>query len=194
MPMNIPNPFELTAERLSLRSPRVRDAPQLRAAIAESLDELRPWMAWADRVPSLVEAETNCTLAEVAFAEGSDYRLHLFLKGSDTLIGGSGFHNVDWSVPKVEIGYWVRTPFGGRGYITEAVAAITRHALTVLKANRVEIRMSSRNLRSRRVAERLGFSFEGILGNDARHVDGTLRNTCVFAQYAGVLAESDEVR
>jgi hypothetical protein len=43
-------------------------------------------------------------------------------------------------------------------------------------------------------AERLGFSFEGILGNDARHVDGTLRNTCVFAQYAGVLAESDEVR
>ena len=37
--------------------------------------------------------------------------------------------------------------------------------------------MSSRNTKSRGVPERLGFALEGMLRNDARHVDGSLRDT-----------------
>lgn len=179
--VRIPSPFELATERLQLRSPRAADAAELRQAITESHAELLPWMPWARRVPTAAEAVANCTLAESAFAAGTDYRLHLFLAGTDTLIGGSGMHNVDWTVPKVEIGYWVRTPCAGHGYVTEAVRAITAYALDVLGARRVEIRMSTRNERSRRIPERLGFVLEGVLRNDARHLDGSLRDTCVFA-------------
>lgn len=178
----IPYPLELVTERLVIRSPAATDAPQLMEAIAETLDTLMPWMPWADHIPTLTETEENCRRAEEAFRDGSDNRFHLFLRESLTFVGGSGLHRIDWSVPKVEIGYWVRTSCSGKGYITEAVQEIARYAMEDLQANRVEIRMGSTNTRSRRVPERLKFTFEGMLRNDARHVDGTLRDTCVYTK------------
>ena len=178
----IPYPFELVTERLVIRSPASTDAPQLMEAIAETLETLRPWMPWADHIPTLAETEENCRKAEEAFRDGKDNRFHLFLRESPTFVGGSGLHRIDWSIPKVEIGYWVRTSCRGKGYVTEAVQEIARYAIEELRASRVEIRMGATNTRSRRVPERLGFTFEGILRNDARHVDGTLLDTCIYAK------------
>lgn len=181
MEARIPFPFALETERLLIQSPKATHAAELRAAIADSLTELRPWMHWAKAVPTPSAAQANCQHAEKAFQRGTDYRLHLFLKDSRTLIGCSGWHAIDWSVPKLEIGYWGRTPYNGNGYITEAVREITRFALEDLGMNRVEIRMSSKNAKSRAIPERLGFTLEGILHNYARHVDGSLRDTCIYA-------------
>lgn len=182
MKTHIPYPFELRTERLVIRSPREADAPALRLAIAESIDALRLWMPWAQAVPALEESQANCKKAVVDFQQGRDYRLHLFLKEPQTFIGSSGLHAIDWRVPKVEIGYWVRTSYSGKGYITEAIREITRYAIEELGMNRVEIRMSAGNTKSRAVPERLGFTFEGQLRNDDRHVDGTLRDTCIYAR------------
>lgn len=55
----IPYPLELLTERLVIRSPVRDDAEQLMEAIAESIDGLRPWMPWADHVPTRGEAEEN---------------------------------------------------------------------------------------------------------------------------------------
>ena len=92
--------------------------------------------------------------------------LLLFLKGTGTLVGSSGLHRIDWEVPKFEIGYWCRTGFTGRGYVTEAVRGISAFAFDVLGARRVEIRCDSRNLPSARGAERAGFRLEGELRNN----------------------------
>ena len=108
--------------------------------------------------------------------------LLLFLKGTDTLVGSSGLHRINWQVPKFEIGYWVRRRFQGKGYISEAVVGITQFAFDVLGARRVEIRVDDRNKRSWRIPERLGFSLEAILQNDERDVDGNLRNTRIYAR------------
>lgn len=178
----IPYPLVLTTERLLLCSPEQAHAAALREAIADSIEALRLWMPWAQSVPTLAEAEASCLKAAAAFEEGTDHRLHLFLKEPLTLIGSSGMHEIDWSVPKVELGYWIRTPYQGNGYVTEAVGEITRYALEDLGMNRVEIRMGSTNMKSRAVPERLGFTFEGTLRNDDRHMDGTLRHTCIYAR------------
>jgi RimJ/RimL family protein N-acetyltransferase len=134
--------------------------------VTESLEELRPWMPWARR-----------ELA--AFLERSDLMLLLFLKGTETLVGGP--HRIDWSVPRFEIGYWCRTRFAGRGYITEAVRGITGFAFDQLGARRVEILCDSLNVRSARVAERAGFRFEGELRNAELGADREPRDTLVFS-------------
>jgi RimJ/RimL family protein N-acetyltransferase len=46
----------------------------------------------------------------------------------------------------------------------------------------VEIRCDPNNVKSRAVAERLNYTLEGILRNDDRGVDGSLRDTCMFAK------------
>jgi RimJ/RimL family protein N-acetyltransferase len=177
----IPYPLELVTPRLVIRSPSPEEAPAMRDAIVETLDDLKPWMPWAQHEPSLDEVREGCLRAVARFQNGEDFQVRCFLRDGGRFVGGSGLHRWDWAVPKCEIGYWVRRSCAGRGYVTEVVAELTRFALRDLGAERIEIRTSTRNVRSRRVPERLGFTLEGVLRNDARHLDGSLRDTAVYA-------------
>lgn len=180
-PILLDFPVAFETERLLIRLPLPGDGAEMNAAVIESLARLQPWMPWAQHVPTPEESEANVRQAHAYFLQRTDLRLHLFLKGTHTLVGSSGLHRINWDVPSFEIGYWCRTRFEGQGYISEAVRAITRFAFEELHANRVEIRCDSRNARSRRVAERVGYRLEGVLRNAGIDVDGGLEDTLLFA-------------
>jgi RimJ/RimL family protein N-acetyltransferase len=176
---NFPDRFE--TERLLIRCPLPGDGPELFAAVKDSYEELRPWIPWVEHHRTVEDSEESVRRGWVEYLERADLRMHLFLKGKDTLVGSSGLHRIDWSVPKFEIGYWCRTSFAGHGYITEAVRGITAFAFDALGARRVEIRCDPLNKRSARVAERAGFRLEGELRNAEVAPGGTLRNTLIFS-------------
>ncbi|MEE2972385.1 MAG: GNAT family N-acetyltransferase [Planctomycetota bacterium] len=77
-------------------------------------------------------------------------------------VGVIGIHAPSWSHRRVSLGYWIEGSFEGRGWITRAAAALTRH-LHGGGMHRVEIRAALDNRRSRAVPERLGFRLEGEL-------------------------------
>lgn len=58
---------------------------------------------------------------------------------------------------------------------------LTAMAFQTLGARRVEIRMDSRNERSRRVPERLGFKLEAVMRNAAFPMDGVQGDALLFA-------------
>jgi ribosomal-protein-serine acetyltransferase len=191
--LSFPEQFE--TERLVIRAPQWGDGPAVNEAIHESVEALRPWMPWAQQLPSQDESEINIRKARLKFLERSDLRLLFFHKQSGQLIGSSGLHRIHWPARRFEIGYWVRTSQSGQGYVTEAVAGITQFAVQELQAQRVEIRCDSMNRRSRAVAERLGFTQEAILRFDTCNPKGELRDTLVFAKVRGrelLLAESGQ--
>ena len=176
---DFPDTFE--TERLLIRSPLPGDGPEEYAAVRESFEDLVPWMPWPREHRTIEDSEAIVRRARARFLERTDLMLLLFLKGTRTLVGSSGLHRIDWAVPKFEIGYWCRTGFTGRGYITEAVRGISEFAFERLGARRVEIRCDSRNLPSARVAERAGFRLEGELRNNEVDARGAPRNTLVYA-------------
>ncbi|MFN8471569.1 MAG: GNAT family protein [Anaerolineae bacterium] len=176
---DFPDAFE--TERLLLRCPRPGDGPEISRAVNETLDSLRLWMPWAQEPATAQISELTARRARVRFLERADLMLLLFLKGTDIMVGASGLHRIDWAVPRFEIGYWCRQRFQGLGYVSEAVGGITTFAFDTLGAERVEIHMDSRNLASRRVAEKAGYQLEGELRNHSRDVQGELRDTLVFA-------------
>ncbi|MEW9702503.1 GNAT family N-acetyltransferase [Paenibacillus sp. SI8] len=192
MRLSDPNPITLSfpeafeTERLLIRAPLYGDGTVVNGAIRESLDELRPWMPWARSVPTLEESEINVRKGRLSFLERSDLRLHLYHKESGEFIGSSGLHRMNWQSRKFEIGYWVRTSWGGQGFMTEAVSGITDFARRELQANRLEIRCDAANKRSAKVAERLGFTLEGILRSENCDMTGELRDTMVFAKVRGI--------
>jgi RimJ/RimL family protein N-acetyltransferase len=74
------------------------------------------------------------------FDRGEDWIFSICSLDDGDIVGGLGLH------PRVgaaglEIGYWVRAGATGRGLATEAVAAATRLGLTLLGADRIEIRI-----------------------------------------------------
>ena len=181
---SIPESFE--SKRLLIRAPLWGDGVAVNEAVKESMEELRPWMPWARNIPTIEESEMNIRRSRLQFLDRTDLRLLLILKETGQLVGCSGLHRMDWQSRKFEIGYWVRTSCGKQGYITEAADAITNYAIQELQANRIEIRCDGRNTRSARVAERLGFTLEGILRNETCDVDGSLRDTMVFSKVRGI--------
>jgi RimJ/RimL family protein N-acetyltransferase len=176
-------PARLDTERLTLRAPAAGDGPANYAAIADSLDELRPWMPWACELLSVETQEAVMRRAHADFVARTDLMLLIFLKGTGTMIGSTGLHRIDWRVPRFEIGYWLRTGYTGRGYMTETVHAVAGFAFDTLGARRVEIRCDQANTRSAAVAQRCGFELEGILHNHTRHhLTDALINMMVFAR------------
>ncbi|WP_282942222.1 GNAT family protein [Paenibacillus sp. RC67] len=182
--ITIPESFE--TERLTIRAPQFGDGAMVHEAICESIEQLRPWMPWAQDVPTMEQSEIGVRQARVHFLDRSDLRLYLIHKDSGKLVGCSGLHRIDWQARKFEIGDWVSTSYSGLGYITEAVQGIANFAIDQLEANRLEIRCDSINHRSIQVAQRSGFTLEGILRRDECRTDGVLMDTMIFARVRGV--------
>ncbi len=184
-PMMLDFPESFETERLLIRAPLWGDGQILNEAMAESLEELRPWMPFARSMQSLEESESFTRKARIKFLERSDLHLRIFNKSTGDFIGCSGLHRINWDARCFEIGYWIRTSCSGKGYITEAAHGITDFAIRELAANRIEIRCSSRNLKSAAVAERAGFTLEGILRGNMRGEDGELHDSKVYAKVRG---------
>ena len=180
--LDIPDAFE--SERLIIRAPRPGDGAVANEAIRESLAELRPWMPWATPAPAPQDTEAVYRRGAARWLTREDFPMVLFRKEDGLFVGGSGLHRVDWSVPRMEIGYWLRTSLTGQGYMTEAVRAITAFAFEQLRAQRLEIRCEARNTRSAAVAERAGYALEARLQRQMRAVDGSLQDVLLYVKLA----------
>jgi RimJ/RimL family protein N-acetyltransferase len=182
-PILIEFPYSFDTERLTIRGPLPGDGARLHEAALESVDELRQWMPWAVDLPDAEWYEARVRQGQLKFLSREDLWMMLLVKDSETIIGGSGLHRINWDVPKFEIGYWVRSGYGRQGYITEAVNGITEFAFNILGARRVEIRCDSLNERSAAVARRAGFEHEATLHHDDRHhLTNALRDTLIFTK------------
>lgn len=185
-PLLIAVPERLQTERLVLRCPGAGDGHFLHESVRDSLAELKPWMPWAQAVPSPEQSEALARGARADFIRRADLVYAIFEHDGSGLetrhVGGTGLHRIDWSVPRFEIGYWRRTGCDGKGFVTEAVNALAAMAFDALSAERVEIRCDANNAASRRVAERCGFTLEAVLRRDSRTPAGELRDTCIFAR------------
>ncbi|HOD66345.1 MAG TPA: GNAT family N-acetyltransferase [candidate division Zixibacteria bacterium] len=83
-------------------------------------------------------------------------------RGPRTLIGSGGFHGRPDAEGCIEIGYGVLPDFQGRGYATEAVAALVAWALRHRTVTMVFANTGADNQPSIRLLERLGFLRAGI--------------------------------
>ncbi len=177
-------PEVIETPRLILRCPRPGDGAEINRAVIESLPELRPWMKWADHAPTPEENEGYMREALARFIQRQSLQYLMFLKDTPTtLVGSTGFHSIDWQVPLLEIGYWMRTSFAGQGYMTEAVVGQCQMAFDKLNAQRLQIICDRANTRSAAVARRAGFELEGIMRHSARRpLTGELNDDLLFSR------------
>lgn len=186
-----PPPYLIRTERLTIRCWEPRDARLLKEALDASLDHLRPWMPWAAGEPQPLEEKAELLrLFRGRFDLGEDFVYGIFTRDEAEVVGGTGLHT-RIGEGALEIGYWIRASRVGRGYATEASAALTRAAFRVCGVDRVEIRVDPANEVSLRIPRRLGFTEEATLRR--RLPDGAgrpTRDVVVFTLFAGELDSS----
>lgn len=152
----------LRSERLLLRPSRRADLDALDAAISESLPDLVRWLPWAHAAHSRGDSRRYLRVAQSARAARNAFEYAIIERSEETLLGMVSLHRLDWPRRSCGLGYWVRRTSWGKGYATEAGAALLRHAFGDLQLNRVEALVALENAASHRVVEKLGFTREGV--------------------------------
>lgn len=183
-------PESFTTARLLVRRSRVSDLDASFAVSQQSATELAAWMPWAYPEPLRSSMEIYYSTVEAKWDSREMLDFQVIESATQTLVGKVGLHHIDWLVPKFEIGYWVGTPFTGRGFCQEAVAGLVTYARDALGAKRIEIRSQPGNKRSRAVAERCGFMLEGISRHYMRAADNSLADSCAYAKVFDDVEES----
>jgi [ribosomal protein S5]-alanine N-acetyltransferase len=83
-------------------------------------------------------------------------------RSSGAVVGDAGLHPLGGRGPDIELGYTLARAVWGRGYATEAGAALVQHAFGALGVPRVMAQVEPGNAASRRVVEKLGMTERGM--------------------------------
>jgi RimJ/RimL family protein N-acetyltransferase len=178
--------------------------PELRfpdPPLADELVLLRPWQA--DDVPDKLMAFADPTIqrfmsatglpateddVRAFFAQqkparrrGEELQWAIVEPGDPAVVfGGCSLYGIDLQQGRAATGYWLAPAARGRGLVTHAVLLIARWAFDELGVMRLELTCGPDNERSQRVAERIGFTREGVLRSQMPFQGGR-RDTVMFS-------------
>lgn len=96
--------------------------------------------------------------AQARREEGTEYPFAIVVDG--TLVGVSGL--IDVTDDDGELGFWVGKPYWENGYATAGTRQVLRFAFDDLGLKKVYARPLERNVASRRVLDKLGFTPVGV--------------------------------
>lgn len=168
---------QIVADRLDIREFGPADAGLVRELLSAGEPEALPPGAPAQ--PSGLDVWLADGVHQVRHGGGG---VHLMMldRAHAKIVGAIGVFHTDWEVRSAEIGYGVRGGERGRGYATEALAAVSRWVLTEGGMQRAWLTANVDNVASVRVAEKAGFHREGTLRRVALE-DGILHDQAVFS-------------
>jgi RimJ/RimL family protein N-acetyltransferase len=109
------------------------------------------------------QAEEMLEQALASYRDGSNLIFGVELRETGELIGNVNLHRFFESNRRCEVGYAIASAHQGRGYATEALAAVIEYGFRTLDLNRFEADINPANTASARVLERLGFRQEGLM-------------------------------
>jgi ribosomal-protein-alanine N-acetyltransferase len=176
-------PARLQEGRVGLRPPRLRDATTWSTLRLRNEAWLAPWEPtssepWAVRHSVASWPGALGSLRRLARA---GVLLPFMITYDDELVGQITVNNVvRGALRSAQIGYWVDQGHANRGITTTAVALAADHCFGPVGLHRVEVDIRPENVRSRRVADKLGFREEGLY---VRYldIDGGWRDHVTYA-------------
>jgi ribosomal-protein-serine acetyltransferase len=148
-------------EDTELRLYEERHAQEVAELVDQNRAYLRQWLPWLDNSRTVEDSKAFIRHSLQQFANNEGFQAGIWYKGK--LVGGIGYHAINWANRKVEIGYWLAEAYQGKGLMTKACRTLVTYAFNELGLNKVEIHCATGNIRSCAIPKRLGFTEEGIL-------------------------------
>ena len=156
----------LTGRRVALRPLVAADFPAWQEVRRRNADWLTPWEpARTPGLPDVVESgeafAMRCSARERERQLGTGFGFGIFVGGR--FAGEINLSSVQRGPFQCGyVGYWIDQAQAGHSYMPEALVVAARFAFEELHLHRLQVSIIPRNLRSRRVVEKLDFRLEGI--------------------------------
>jgi RimJ/RimL family protein N-acetyltransferase len=160
VPLAFPDPA-LAAAGIVLRRLVPGDIPWITAACSDR--ELSRYIPAIPFPYTESDARSFVERADRRWAEGSAAVFAIAGAPGGDGLGMIGLHLSGDDAGMAEVGYWLCRQARGHGTATTAVRLVSRWALTELGIERLSLQTAPENVASQRVAERAGFTREGLL-------------------------------
>lgn len=160
---------KIETERLILRRMKPSDAQDMYDYARRP--EVTKYLLWAPH-ESLEYTRSYLKQAQQCYRQGTFHDFGVIFKEDNRFIGTCGFARIDEANATAEAGYVLNPDYWGRGIATEALCAVIALGFEKKGFNRIESRYMVDNHASRRVMEKSGMSFEGILRQSVFVKDG----------------------
>ena len=146
----------LAGRQIFLRPPKAGDMAEFTALNRASVRLHRGWVS----PPTTAKAYS----VYLARTRQPNNELHFLCRREGGAIAGAINLSqlVRGAFQSAFLGYYIGAPFAGRGYMTEAMRLMLRHAFRHLKLHRVEANIQPGNAASRALVVRAGFRLEGF--------------------------------
>ena len=152
---------KMETERLILRPLKLSDAPNVFAY--SSNPNVAATVASAQH-KTIADSEKRIQLAFTCYAQGLLEPMGVCLKSNpDVVIGAVGAFWSSKLDKTIELGAMLDEPYWGQGIIPEALAKLVEVSWQHYDVQRIQGRCKAGNLKSRRMMEKLGMSFEGTM-------------------------------
>lgn len=122
-----------------------------------------------------LEAAKKFTKQRVKQAlEREQYCFVISKKSHAELIGLVMVKNIDWTIPKGELAYFIDENYEGLGITSNAVKWVVEYCFEQLEMEKLYIKFNPENMGSKKVAIKNGFEKEGFLKREFRTGNGEL--------------------
>jgi [ribosomal protein S5]-alanine N-acetyltransferase len=172
----------IETQRLTLRLPEMSDYVAWAQLRRQGEAFLRDWEpSWSSDHLSRKAFRNRVYWAYRSREEGRALALFLVLREGGRLMGAITLDNIRRGpAQSAQVGYWIGPEFARRGYMTEALGAVTRHAFVAMDLSRIEAACLPENLASRGLLERAGFKYEGV-AQSYLQINARWRNHVLYA-------------
>ena len=140
--------------------------------IFNAIDAERDYLSvWLPFVEKTIDIEfTRGFVNSYLYSDKKDVTFAIYFE--QRFAGLIGLKDTDEMNMKTEIGYWLSFDFQHKGIVNKCSKALIVYAFDELKMNRIQLKAGVGNIKSRAVAERLGFELEGIERDGELHSRG----------------------
>ncbi|MBI3897280.1 MAG: GNAT family N-acetyltransferase [Gammaproteobacteria bacterium] len=153
------------SEAITLRRFTPTDAPHLYTAVRESLRQIGRWLPWCHPDYSIGDSEEWLALCDQQWNRGAEYAFAITDAAGGQLLGSVGINQLNPAHKLGQLGYWVRASRTRHGVASAATKLAASFGFSELHLTRIEIVALIDNLASRRVAEKVGATFECVARN-----------------------------
>ena len=161
---NLPQPT-LEVDELTLRPWQPSDAPAVVEAYRDP--EIQRW-----HVRTMTEAEAADWVRSWSDRWQAETGAGWAVTDRDAVVGRVGFRTIDLAEGIAELAYWTVPTARGRNIAARTVDRVSGWMFDSIGLHRIELRHSSANQASCRIAEKAGFDYEATLRKQALHADG----------------------
>ncbi|WP_066370805.1 GNAT family N-acetyltransferase [Herbidospora mongoliensis] len=155
--------------RVELSPLTLADEDEFCSLVEASAELHTPWM----QLPTTAE---DFQVWMRRFADGTNRAYLIRVRETGAAAGAVNINSIiRGRYQGASLGYAAFAPSAGRGYLTEGLTLVLRHAFEDLRLHRLEANIQPANKASLALAQRLGFRYEGM-SPDYLFIDGAWRD------------------